>query len=1291
MERITDIRHFIEGGINLDIDERLLKENQYRECWESIVNISAESNIGCLENIKGTVNVFDLAINSGFTLPIGSFKCIGAKEDTEANAIIYFLADVPVVSTGAATPNHCIMRMFIDNYRCEWVLKSEGILNFQPDHKITSIWRIGDLLGWTDNYEGTPFVDYNPPRKINIVKALGYTNPYSATKLYKTGEYAGYGGKVYKYIYSTTSTAGILPTNTTYWELANVGIYTSITQQILDRIKYPPVYAPTATFGTDDLYKDSCRLRGRMFQFAYCYVYDDNEKSVFSPISDIPIAYNQFVDGSYLDDNLSNNVIKIIINTGVEEVVAIELFVRVGNDGLWQKFYKIEKYDEDGVSLVASSIPYTYNFYNNTVLEAVNEEDAQMLFHAVPQISAHEKLIEKNRLVDGNYIEGFDNVDVDLDITPFSYGGGVLSQETSYAYEYPKYYILSYTNDDGVIEYSDEFLCIVIDVTTLTLFRDNGFWGLSILEPNNISNLIQASYIVRKGDFYQNMLISFCDQISDEQYSNYPVFCRNHIPYPWDSIYNTDGNSIGLGKIPYGKIAFAIHKTSEPGFLGVGMIYAKLFASGGISGSSTFKSRSWYELGVRYFDRAGRCGMTNSNETTRIYIPPQKDLSSAVLQGILLKLDINHIPPMFAETYEVMCTKRLSISYFNYFRINSIGKATYSTNVYGVDMNTLSITINDDIEDMHEFFPKSLVTPYIFEKGDRLRFVYYDDETSGFYSFNYFPEELDFEIISSGYPTGVAGDDGYQKDTSSATDFILDENGNKVRNNYSLHIIIPNFNTTSYAVLNNFSNINVDSEGKVKNRVFIEIYRPSPESQKKVFYGCSGKLPILNPHTSTRYHSGGTSFSTLEWNRNQTSSLSARLVLTNGDVWGTIRFTGKLGLTQPFPIECESFSDFYNSDSYNQGRVNLSVKDYRRTRYISNLLPGGMYIENTLTNDLSKVRSSDHIALAEKYGEINLIEEVGYTLKVLQKYKPTSLYIGREGLKQANIGGQDVVASKDAVLSTPIVSETDYGTTLTGGCVKYLRNIYFPDLYNGAIVRDSPNGIFPISDYGIKNFIRQKFQTYISHGIDNITAYSTYDEKYNLVFFSFIDAVSASDSFTIAFHEPTNKWISFYSFIPDYYGCLGSVLTSFKGTNLWLHDEGTRMNYYGVQYEQVVKVVSNKDPLKVKAFKSIAIDSNKAWNAGQTGDILIPANGSLTRGGSSKLPEGWFELREGKYYSNFGRNMLSSGSTASNDDLINGDELRGSSMSINLRNSSTDETKLFGVIIDSAYSPKSGG
>jgi hypothetical protein len=449
------------------------------------------------------------------------------------------------------------------------------------------------------------------------------------------------------------------------------------------------------------------------------------------------------------------------------------------------------------------------------------------------------------------------------------------------------------------------------------------------------------------------------------------------------------------------------------------------------------------------------------------------------------------------------------------------------------------------------------------------------------------------------------------------------------------------------------------------------------------------KMLILNPHTENCVHGRG--FGGVNWrpsphDQSISPSNGALGYFHSGDCYFKLRYNGE----EQFPVEALEFSDFYKSDYYSKGKPFIFDREIRRIKYASYFTWSGSYITNTNINDLSKFISSDFLYLNDKNGEIQSVLEIGYTLKVLQQYKSTSIYIGRSGLKQATVGGEDVVAITKDLFGSVVPSEEVYGLSHPSSVCKQSRFLYFYDAYNGAIIRDAPNGMFPISDYGIKDFIRDKSKIFIAHGLDNVSVYSAYDETFNLVFFSFLDSADATQNFTIAFHEPTNKWISFYDFQPEFYGCLGSLMTSWKSEKLWLHNSGTRMNFYSTQYTQRVKVMANKDPLKVKAFKSIVLDSNKIWNAGTNGDIVILQNGSLLLGASSKLPESWFELREGKYYSNFGRNMLSNGVTPQEIDLIDGDELRGSSMGITLRNASTDETKLFGVIVESTYSPKSG-
>jgi hypothetical protein len=145
--------------------------------------------------------------------------------------------------------------------------------------------------------------------------------------------------------------------------------------------------------------------------------------------------------------------------------------------------------------------------------------------------------------------------------------------------------------------------------------------------------------------------------------------------------------------------------------------------------------------------------------------------------------------------------------------------------------------------------------------------------------------------------------------------------------------------------------------------------------------------------------------------------------------------------------------------------------------------------------------------------------------------------------------------------------------------------------------------------------------------------------------------------------------------------------TSFDPTGkLWIHNQGTRMNFYGVQKTQSVKIVTNAEPLRVKILRSMALDSNKVWDVKS---IAMGITENYKRGIFSIIPKSWFTAIEGKWYSTFGKNMLTNGVQNYND-LINGDELRGSSAEIELENTDTDETKLFGVIINSTYSAKSG-
>jgi hypothetical protein len=113
--------------------------------------VSFEDNQGARTNIKGNVLISDLG---------GTHTCIGEIEDVERNSLIYFMHESGTL--------HTIVSLNVSTDVITNILFEEPVLNFSLEHLIIHSNVIGDLLYWTDGF--------NPPRKININKAITYTN-----------------------------------------------------------------------------------------------------------------------------------------------------------------------------------------------------------------------------------------------------------------------------------------------------------------------------------------------------------------------------------------------------------------------------------------------------------------------------------------------------------------------------------------------------------------------------------------------------------------------------------------------------------------------------------------------------------------------------------------------------------------------------------------------------------------------------------------------------------------------------------------------------------------------------------------------------------------------------------------------------------------------------------------------------------------------------------------------------------------------------------------------------------
>jgi len=487
--------------------------------------------------------------------------------------------------------------------------------------------------------------------------------------------------------------------------------------------------------------------------------------------------------------------------------------------------------------------------------------------------------------------------------------------------------------------------------------------------------------------------------------------------------------------------------------------------------------------------------------------------------------------------------------------------------------------------------------------------------------------------------------------------------------------------------------------------VIVEIYRPRLESDNTIYYEFNEIYDIIDPHTVNRRHSGPLDAGNntppgayvVGWARDQASGLSARGIFYCGDCYIMPRYMINVNFGTVFPVENMSYSDFYNSMANNCGRPHAVNYDAKRQRFFSKLIYSGKYIQNTRINDLSKVNSSDSFDLAEKYGPIYKLEEVGDTLRILQRSKPSTLLIGRAGVTQAGEEGMQIISSTKDVLGTLYVQKSDFGTVHPSSYVKKETRGFFFDFYAQAICRDAGNGIQNISEaYGLNDFIREKCLEF--EAPENVDVISAYDQQNELVWFTFINKrteinrLIGGSSFTVAFRDTLGQkddgFVLFSHSIPDYYGTAKRTLTSFKDGVLWYHNSETaaRCNFYGTQYKYWASLVFNKLPLTIKRWLSIFVGSDKVMAAPDAGDISIPATGNNPSGIVSLLKAGAFETVQGKWVAEFGKNMTTNQAAASIEDLVNGDDLEGQTIGVTLEGDETEEHKLLSVEVQGVTS-----
>lgn len=500
---------------------------------------------------------------------------------------------------------------------------STSVLNFDQSYLINGINIVDNLLFWTDNL--------NPPRKINIDRA--YTYPV-------------------------------------------MGVDT-ITAEDLNVIVAPPSSSPEITLiNVPD--KENYIIE-RLISFAYRYKYKDGEYSALSQFSEIAFEPGSFnIDYStYGNKGMQNifNSVEVKFNTGGKNVIGIDICFKESDSNIINVIEKYNKSEEQWYN----DYTQTLVFNNKKIYTTLTESELLRLYDNVPRI-AKSQTVMGNRLMYGNYVDGYDIVDDNGVGINLDYSLQVISDDISYS-DLPV--LLSsgipYTIDTSTTINESR---IDIDLTGASLvqgsiltisfnlvhdsFGGSPTYGTTVLNNFvngfifNIQNTYNSVYDLATSSEFVNAisthlsLATSCDGNSITDLFN----CEINAQSGWTKVLTGITNSIQQFEItasPYDSIlsiqipAIKFEDDANPGVFAYEYLKNSTTTStlSLLGSKQSLHSNRDYEVAIVYMDEYSRSSTALVDTENTVFIP-----ASASDKKNYIRATVNSVAPYWATKYK---------------------------------------------------------------------------------------------------------------------------------------------------------------------------------------------------------------------------------------------------------------------------------------------------------------------------------------------------------------------------------------------------------------------------------------------------------------------------------------------------------------------------------------------------------------------------------------------------------------------------------------------------------------
>jgi len=694
-----------------------------------------------------------------------------------------------------------------------------------------------------------------------------------------------------------------------------------------------------------------------------------------------------------------------------------------------------------------------------------------------------------------------------------------------------------------------------------------------------------------------------------------------------------------------------------------------VFTSGSAS-SNSFKNGAFHDFGVAYFDETNRCSFVNvapdfgsgvelqegfgtesvfpNLNGTRCYNPFVTEDNILPGQVSSISFDIYNKPPRWATHYQMLYAGNTSVAEFVQITIADaiIGDGS-DTQIY-LSINSLKA------ENLGYIDSSGALIDFDATKGDRIRFISCkvgDDR-------KLFREYLDFEITGfdfhdSDNPISSTenGSGFYVRIADPESTSITIEDGESVSIAHSgFNLATSGYNKLIAEIYR--PKLNQEQENLVYYEIGDKIEIGNPGKGNRYHSGQINQVPdyFYDKDVNT-----------------EVSLIPAKVTLDGGDVYVKFRrmFTSTssgdvLENTESFACEDYFLNDFHRTNHYDKGRINVVNNNSKERRLKASVFFSEPHVSTGAINGLSNfnLANTPYFDYNKDFGSIQYLSNQNNDLIIFHESKVGRVLVGKDILNTAS--GEGLVSLSNNIISDySIVYSGQYGCSLNPESIVKQGNVfYFTDIQRGSVLRLSNDGITVISEYGMKDYFRDLGELYLKYNpaynkFHSVSEYASdlqfsssivagYDPKYNeyiVTFHSIIgnksashtsesyvwsDSISTWDNITskpenafddkvvifnpvtVAFSEESNRWTSFYSYIPDYYCKVNRQLVTFKQGRLYRHndsDKYSRSNqyynkFYGNNNLSYIDFVFNAEPSSVKTYNALSLESDTKFITG---------------------------------------------------------------------------------------------